>query len=99
VRQAQIPDKVDRPCSVREVSRHLDVSTLLTPAAGHLGRLDLGRFAEEVSRPLNCPVVCLLGTRMCSTRAHMVIKGVELELRGLLQASTRLFSCENTGAF
>ena len=36
VRQAQIPDEVDRPRSVRQVSRQLDVSTPLTPAAGHL---------------------------------------------------------------
>ena len=53
VRQAQIPDEVDSPRSVRQVSRQLDVSTPLTPAAGHLRCLDLGRSAEEVSHLLD----------------------------------------------
>ena len=67
VRQAQIPDEVDRTRSVHQVSHQLDVSTPLTPAEGHLCCLDLGRCAEGVSHLLNCPVVCLLGTRVCST--------------------------------
>ena len=53
VRYAQILYDVNRPGSVRQVRRQLDVSTPLTQTGDHLGFLDLGRCAEEVSQLLN----------------------------------------------
>ena len=42
VYDAKVDDKVDRPHGLREERRQLDVSTPLTPAAGHLGCRYLG---------------------------------------------------------
>jgi hypothetical protein len=53
-------DEGDRPRSVREIGRQLDVATPLTQAAGHTVCLDLGRCAEELSKLLHGPVVRLL---------------------------------------
>jgi hypothetical protein len=43
--------------------------------------LDLGVSVEEVRQLLNCPVVCLLGTRVCSTRVDVVTEGIQLDRR------------------
>ena len=60
MRDAQVHDKGCRSCSIGNVGIKLDVSTLLTPASGNVGGLDLGGGEQELSQLLHCPIMRLL---------------------------------------
>ena len=82
VRDAEIHDEVDRRArGVHKESSQLDISTPLTPAAGHLRCLDLGDCAEEVRKLLCSPIMCLLSARVSRAGANMITEGVKYELR------------------
>ena len=57
---------------IGEVSRYLDVSTVLTPASNDLLCFSSMCSAEQVSDLISRPVMCLFGTRVGVTRANMV---------------------------
>ncbi len=61
------------PRGVREEIRQLDISTLLTPAAGHLVCCYLGGCPEEVRDLVDCPVMLLLGTGVTSADIIMSV--------------------------
>ena len=70
----EIQSQRHRTRVIDEVSRYLDVSTVLTPASNDLLSQCLGFMCsvEQVSDLINRPVMCLFGTRVGVTRANMV---------------------------
>jgi hypothetical protein len=60
----EVQHQRNRTLRIREVVRHLNVPTLLTPAPSHLSRFFFMGYPKEVSNLVNRPIVSLLGTRV-----------------------------------
>jgi hypothetical protein len=76
VGDAEIQHQRYRTRRVRKVGSQLNIPKMPTPALSYVSRFHCMCCEEEVSNLVNCPVVCLLGTRMSGTSTEVVTQRV-----------------------